>query len=102
MNVEIFKTKPITVEENLVTVVSIDLGGSAIEPAILSHLNPPKIDGTKGVVLEGRGPIWLYSYLVHSYHATAWIGVYDPRIGVVVVESHSPRMNTGDIFKISL
>ena len=47
------------------------------------------MDGTKGVVLSGRGPVWLYAALAHNYHATAWVGTFEPRLaGAVVVERH--------------
>ena len=71
-----------------------------IKPEALKSLKPPKVDSTKGVVLSGRGPIWLYCYLVHHYHPTRFIAVYDPRIGAVVVESHWPGYSIGDIIKI--
>ncbi len=41
------------------------------------------------VVLSGRGPIWLYALTLHVLHGTTrYLGVYDPRIGIVVVASH--------------
>lgn len=46
----------------------------------------------------GRGPIWLYGFLVHFYHPTVWVATYDPRLGgAVVVESHSPGVEPGDV-----
>lgn len=59
---------------------------------------PHDIDWRKGIVVFGRAPIWLYSYLVHQAHPAAWVAVYDPRYGAVVVEAHktnSPKV--GDI-----
>ncbi|MFN3269123.1 MAG: CRISPR-associated ring nuclease Crn3/Csx3, partial [Candidatus Kapaibacteriota bacterium] len=29
---------------------------------------PSEIDWSKGVVIAGRAPIWLYTYLVHQCH----------------------------------
>lgn len=55
------------------------------------------IDSKKGVILNGRAPVWLYGFLVHSLHATAWIATNDPRLGAVVVESHTPNVITGDV-----
>lgn len=43
-----------------------------------------------GVVISGRGPIWLYAALVHHYHPAAWVATFDPRLGGgVVVERHT-------------
>jgi CRISPR-associated protein Csx3 len=49
------------------------------------------------VVLSGRAPIWLYGWLVHECHFTRWVACYDPRLGAVVVSSHSPDVQVGEI-----
>jgi CRISPR-associated protein Csx3 len=60
-----------------------------IAPDDLVHLDPPVVNATKGVILTGRGPIWLYGALVHHYHPTRWVATHDPRLGgAVVVASH--------------
>ena len=75
-----------------------------IEPEDLKGLKLPK--GTLaslGVVIEGRGPIWLYGYLVHECHATAWVGCYDPRLeGAVVVETHTHKVSVGSVVHLIL
>lgn len=91
-----FKVK----EKKNYTFIHFELESSII-PQILKKVKPPKVDGTKGVVLSGRGPIWLYCYLVHYYHPTRFIATYDPRIGgAIVVESHEKRFKAGDIIEI--
>ena len=50
-----------------------------------------------GVVLTGRAPIWLYGWLVHECHFTRWVACYDPRLGAVVVESHTPEVRVGQV-----
>jgi len=72
-----------------------------ISPEILQELKHPKVDGTKGVVLSGRGPIWLYCYLTHHYHPTKFIATFDPRIGAAIVESHTPDYKVGEIIKVN-
>lgn len=49
---------------------------------------PDGIDFRKGVIINGKGPIWLYVYLAHLCHPAAWVATSDPRLGAVVVESH--------------
>ncbi|MEQ8972091.1 MAG: CRISPR-associated ring nuclease Crn3/Csx3 [Coleofasciculus sp. C1-SOL-03] len=75
-----------------------------IEPQDLKGLElPANIQSSQGVVIEGRGPIWLYSYLVHKCHATAWVGCFDPRLeGAVVVESHHKGVAVGQVLKLTL
>jgi len=52
-------------------------------------------------VLSGRGPVWLYGFLVHFYHPTSAVAIFDPRLGgAVVVESHNQDFKVGDLIKI--
>ncbi len=67
-------------------------------PEDLAQLRlPVGIDPRLGVVLSGRAPIWLYGWLVHECHFTRWVACYDPRLGAVVVSSHSPDVQVGEI-----
>ena len=70
-----------------------------LTPEELKSIKPPNIVG-KGVVLSGRGPIWLYGFLIHYYHPATFIATYDPRIGAVIVESHTPKHKVGDVINI--
>lgn len=44
------------------------------------------------VVIEGRAPIWRYGLAFHRLHGSpaGAVAVYDPRLGAVVVASHTP------------
>ncbi|MDH7477719.1 MAG: CRISPR-associated ring nuclease Crn3/Csx3 [Candidatus Bathyarchaeota archaeon] len=87
-------------EKDEYTTISFELN-NAITPAVLSFIAPPKVNSTKGVILSGRGPVWLYGYLVHYYHMTRFIAIYDPRIGgAVVIESHTHGHKIGDVIKM--
>ncbi|MCX8176076.1 MAG: CRISPR-associated ring nuclease Crn3/Csx3 [Candidatus Bathyarchaeota archaeon] len=92
-----FKVK----EESNFTVVNFDLEGS-VAPDILEKVNLPKVNSTKGVVLSGRGPIWLYCFLFHFYHPTPFIAIYDPRLGAVVTASHNQEYKVGEIIRINV
>lgn len=74
----------------------------SLKPSILYKLSPPKINTRKGLILNGRGPIWLYGFLVHFYHSTPFLAIYDPRLGAVIIESHIPEFKPGDILDIYL
>ena len=71
-------------------------------PEDLKNINPPdpvkEGFASKIVVLSGRGPIWLYGFLIHEYHPVKAIAVFDPRLdGAVVVQSHHPELKAGDV-----
>jgi len=88
-------------EKNEFTIVHFELEGS-ITPDVLQDLRPPKVNYAKGVILSGRGPIWLYCYLAHYYHPTKFIATFDPRIGAVIVESHSQEYKVGEVIKVNV
>lgn len=76
------------------TVASFDI---VTAEGVLNHRNlsqvalPSALQGREpyGLLLSGRGPIWLYIHLAHLAHSFAWLAVHDPRLdGAVVVERH--------------
>lgn len=86
-------------EEDEFTMVTFETDG-VLSTDGLATLAPPKVRGAKGVVISGRGPIWLYCFLAHFYHPTLFVATYDPRFeGAVIVESHSPKYTVGTIIK---
>jgi len=62
----------------------------------------PRIPRGCLVVVEGRAPIWRYGLAFHRLHGgpAAAVGVYDPRLGVVIVASHSPEYNEGQVLPV--
>ena len=53
------------------------------------------------VALSGRMPVWAYSYLTHAVaHLVPALGVFDPKIGIVVVASHTPKWVTGETINV--
>ena len=83
--------------------IEFELITGVIEPAELKVVRVPLItDGGKGVILSGRGPIWLYGMMIHQFHPTAWVATMDKRTGPVVVESHIRGIRTGDIIDHNL
>jgi len=49
------------------------------------------------VIIEGRAPIWRYGMAMHKLHPSpaAAIAFYDPRLGAVVVATHSHAVAGG-------
>jgi CRISPR-associated protein Csx3 len=66
---------------------------------------PPLSEIPRGavVVIEGRAPIWRYGLAFHRLHgsAAAAIGVHDPRLGAVVVASHTPERYDGQVLDVA-
>lgn len=60
------------------------------------------LDTTKGVIINGKMPIWLAAFLTHECHATVWVAMNDPRLGAIVVESHNPNCKVGDVIRWAL
>jgi CRISPR-associated protein Csx3 len=88
------------VREEEYSIVSFEIDG-VISPEDLAALTPPKVDGSKGVILSGRGPIWFYCFLTHFYHPTKFIATYDPRLeGAVIVETHSLEHAIGSVLNL--
>ncbi|KKG75811.1 hypothetical protein DU74_06760 [Methanosarcina mazei] len=86
-------------EEKEFTLISFEMG-DVLVPEDLIALTPPNVNGAKGVVLSGRGPIWLFCFLTHFYHPTKFIATYDPRLGgAVIVERHAPGYEIGSVIK---
>ena len=74
-----------------------------ISPQDLQGLHlPDGIQWQQGIVIEGRAPIWLYGYLVHQCHPAAWVGCYDPRLGAIVVATHTHEVSVGQVVAIKL
>jgi len=78
-------------------VIEIKIDGIATPDDLAQLRLPTGIDTRQGVVLAGRAPIWLYGWLVHECHFTRWVACYDPRLGAVVVESHTPEVQVGQV-----
>jgi CRISPR-associated protein Csx3 len=75
-----------------------------IEPGDLAGISlPENIRFDQGIILEGRAPIWLYSYLTHVCHPAVWVGCYDPRLaGAVVTQSHVHSVSVGQVLALKL
>ncbi len=75
-------------------------------PVLPSEPLPPLPEIPRGslVVIEGRAPIWRYGMALHRLHGSpaAAIAFYDPRLGAVVVATHSPEFTDGQVVEVTL
>ena len=62
----------------------------------------PEIPRGSVVVLTGRAPIWRYGMAFHLLHGSpaAAVGTFDPRLGVVIVATHTPKIQEGAVFDV--
>lgn len=63
----------------------------------------PRIPRGALAVIEGRAPIWRYGLAFHLLHGSpaGAVAVYDPRLGAVVVASHSPDFHDGQVLDVT-
>jgi len=64
----------------------------------------PEIPRGALVVVEGRAPIWRYAMALHRLHGSpaGAVAVYDPRLGAVIVQSHTPLYAEGDVLELDV
>lgn len=62
----------------------------------------PAIPRGSVVIIEGRAPIWRYGMALHLLHGSsaAAVAFYDPRLGAVVVATHSPSYREGQVLDV--
>lgn len=98
----IFIQREVETEADLAWVISFEIPGGITTPeefagAVAAERKLFVPPAGYGLILDGRGPIWAYAIMVHEGHPSSWIGVHDPRLGVVIVESHTPGLIVGAI-----
>jgi len=64
----------------------------------------PEIPRGSLLIIEGRAPIWRYGMALHLLHGSpaGAVAFYDPKLGAVVVATHSRKWSVGDILDITL
>ncbi|SMP05169.1 CRISPR-associated protein Csx3 [Desulfurobacterium pacificum] len=79
--------------------VEFEIEDGVTTPKEAFSVELPPVPYGKGVILSGRGPIWFYGRLIHHFHPAKWVAVFDPRIGAVVVQSHTKEIREGDVIE---
>lgn len=92
-----FSTSPMLTDTALL--ITFDIDGGITDPVEVFSTPLPDVPQNMGVILSGRGPIWLYARLIHHYHPARWIAIHDPRIGYIVVQSHVKEHHEGEILE---
>ena len=80
-------------------VIKINLQGN-ITPETLRNIKlPVEFKEPTAIMLNGRMPIWLAGKLLHDAHPAVYAGVFDPRIGYVITQSHNPQYKEGQVIE---
>jgi CRISPR-associated protein Csx3 len=82
--------------------IHYDIGVSTpIEPGTDTLPNLPAIPPGGIVVIGGRAPIWRYCLAFHRLHGSpaGVICVFDPKVGNIVVASHKPGFEEGQVIE---
>ncbi|MGQ9704883.1 MAG: CRISPR-associated ring nuclease Crn3/Csx3 [Actinomycetota bacterium] len=64
----------------------------------------PNVPRGSLLVLSGRAPIWRYGLALHRANGSpaGAVAVYDPRLGAVVIMTHSPKFEEGQVEPVDL
>lgn len=72
------------------TLLEIEIEGGVCEASDLAKIVVPNVPGDRGILISGRAPVWLFSFLTHHFHVCQWVATFDPRLaGGVVTSRHS-------------
>jgi len=86
------------------TVLEFKISGDGIiSPEDLNKISLPEgLKMSKGLILSGRGPVWLYVFLAHLAHPFAWVATYDPHLDkAIIIERHTKNApQIGELIKI--
>jgi len=90
----------------LLSIYFWDLSRPDGEPVAPHDELPPCPSISRGslLVLHGRAPIWRYAMALHFAHGcpAGAVATFDPRLGCVVVMTHSRDWTVGEVLEIEI
>ncbi len=93
-------------EDSIATVLSGRLVDDYLDYAEADKLAFPSLSTEKGVILDGKLPLWLVTALVHLYNTVVgvpWVACYSPQLeSAVVVASRVTTHAPGDLVPLPL
>lgn len=73
-------------------ILSFKLSKESISVDDLNKITIPNLDSKKGLIVSGRGPIWLYLYLYNKIKNVRWFASFDPRFGALITKAKNPKL----------
>lgn len=90
-----------SVEQGEYSRIAITLPNYHVDYDEVTRFVAPQVDLTRGVVLDGRSPLWLYATLSRSYAGAAWVALHRPQgKQAVVVASRSVQHPIGAVVSL--
>jgi CRISPR-associated protein Csx3 len=93
-------------EDSAATVLSAQLVNDYLDYAETHNLAFPSVSTEKGIILNGKLPLWLVTALVHLYNTVVgvpWVACYSPQLErAVVVASRVTTYIPGDLVPLPL
>ncbi|MBV9615090.1 MAG: hypothetical protein JO011_21390 [Ktedonobacteraceae bacterium] len=93
-------------EDSIATVLSARLVNDYLDYADADQLSFPALPTEKGIILNGKLPLWLVTALVHLYNTVVgvpWVACYSPQLeSAVVVASRVTTHPPGDLVRFPL
>jgi CRISPR-associated protein Csx3 len=81
--------------------LQIDIVHGHLDHRQADGLPMPAVTGERGLILDGRMPIWLVCALARTYLAPPWLALYQPPLnGAVVVRSQSSALSVGQVLPL--
>lgn len=94
-------------EKVLIIEILVKRNGGIITPQELSELGRKveevieQWNWNSGFAISGRLPVWAFAFLTHLLHPARWSGCFEPRNNsIIVVQSHVPNVNVGDMIPV--
>jgi CRISPR-associated protein Csx3 len=89
MNSKLININLIDTELNF-QILDVKLEGT-ITPQGLKTLTLPRTKLSKGLIINGRTPIWLSAFLHSEYKNKIWLAQYDPRLGAIITHAKDKK-----------
>ena len=55
----------------------------------------------EGLVISGRGPIWTFGMFAPLFPDFNFAGIFDPRLGVVIIQSFIDQIEVGEVWEVA-
>ncbi len=89
------------------TLAVFEIDGGVMEPGDLAGVDLPAEvcrgeAAAGGLILSGRGPVWLYMHLGHRAHPFGWVAAHAPAAGgaVVVMRHRGDAPRIGEVVEL--
>jgi CRISPR-associated protein Csx3 len=88
----------ITARENKAAVsLTFTLTNAYLDYSEIDFVPVPHADTARGLILDGKLPLWLWTALARAYVDVAWLAVYQPQLAhALVVHTRDAHVRVGD------